>query len=337
MRKSYKILIGCLVFFIVPVGIVQYMLMKFYEIPSEFPDPGDKTPVITVAGKIIFFSYRPDYGLYVVENGNVRRLTDAGVSIFSKDGSKIMHKYKDDTLAIKDYNSLDIEKIIKFPEPYHAIDYDWSPDGKYICFTDDPIDDNKSFNNLYTYNIETNEVKQLTFFTGNTSWSIVNPKYSPDGSKIVFECPKNIEKGDCGAPISLFVINSDGTGLHELFGDKHWGGGAASWSPNGKEIVFVSHPSGHPYDDLYLYNFDTKEIKQLTDDYWQDEHPVFSPDGNQICYVSPRHGDYGFGKELFVINADGTGMARVTPPYKRKNAKGIFAKWAGDDYPQWSR
>jgi TolB protein len=167
----------------------------------------------------------------------------------------------------------------------------------------------------------------------------VNPKYSPDGKKIVFECPKNIEKGDCGAPISLFIINSDGTGLHELFGDRFLSGIQPSWSPDGKKIVFISMGQGERtnYADIYICNSDGTEIKQLTNDDWQDGHPVFSPYGDQICYVSPRHNDFDFGKELFVINTDGTSMARVTPPYRRENAKGIFAKWAGDDYPQWAK
>ena len=113
-------------------------------------------------------------------------------------------------------------------------------------------------------------------------------------------------------------------------------GGNPSWSPDGEKIVFITHYDGEKYNDVFIINVDGSNLKRLTNDPWQDKNPVFSPEGQQICYVSPRHDNIMFGSELFVVNIDGIGMARITPPYKRKDSSPL-RQWATDDFPQWSK
>lgn len=302
-----------------------------------FRHSGDNgIPLISVPGKIIFNSDRPENVLYCLENGRIEKFSDiGGIARFSGDGKKVLHSYRGGTFAIRDYATGNIERVIDIPDKYKPRAVDWSPDGKKICFTADTMEDIRTFTNLFVYDIDTEEVKQLTFFTGDTPWGVTNPKWSPDGNKIAFECPKYIEKGEI-KPISIFIINVDGSGLRDLLSFSSISGGKdPSWSPDGKKIVFISHFDNEKYNDVFVINIDGTELTRLTNDYWQDRNPVFSPDGKKICYVSPRHRDVLFGSELFVINIDGTGQARLTPPFKRKDPS-PFRKWATDDYPQWS-
>ncbi|RCH55255.1 tolB protein precursor [Mucilaginibacter hurinus] len=59
-----------------------------------------------------------------------------------------------------------------------------------------------------------------------------------------------------------------------------------SWSPNGKTIVFQGLAEGQ--GDLYSYNFNTKQIKQLTNDWFSDYQPSYSKDGRKIIFTSDR-------------------------------------------------
>jgi hypothetical protein len=63
--------------------------------------------------------------------------------------------------------------------------------------------------------------------------------------------------------------------------------GSASWSPDGKQVVFSSiDKSGN--NDLYILNIETKELRKLTNDYYDDRDPAWSPDGKKIAFASDR-------------------------------------------------
>ncbi|HGY55495.1 MAG TPA: hypothetical protein ENK44_07340 [Caldithrix abyssi] len=75
-----------------------------------------------------------------------------------------------------------------------------------------------------------------------------------------------------------------------------------SWSADGKEIVFSGlDVSG--YKDIYIFRPQEEELIQLTDDFYNDENPVFSPDGNFIAFSSDRT-DYGpqGAQNIFLLN-----------------------------------
>ncbi len=62
-------------------------------------------------------------------------------------------------------------------------------------------------------------------------------------------------------------------------------------------IVFQSNADG----DNEIYMLTSSGLKQLTDNSWNDEYPVWSPDGSQIAFSSDRSGSYG----IYVMQADG--------------------------------
>lgn len=85
----------------------------------------------------------------------------------------------------------------------------------------------------------------------------------------------------------LHVANADGTWEHKLLAapgfDYH-----ASYSYDGKWIVFTSERSGSGQADIYRVHPDGTGLEQLTDDPGLDDQGVLSPDDTQVAFVSTR-------------------------------------------------
>ena len=79
-------------------------------------------------------------------------------------------------------------------------------------------------------------------------------------------------------------------------------------SPDGRFIA-VTNRGGQ--EDLFVVEVATGEIRQLTNDPARDRGAVFSPDGQKIYFYSQRDASM---YEVFVIGADGSGLARVAKP-----------------------
>ncbi len=77
------------------------------------------------------------------------------------------------------------------------------------------------------------------------------PRWSRDGKKIVFS-----DRGS-GRPSKLYVVNSDGDGLHELLSEDNESKVDGTWTPDGKKIIFGNDfTSARPA--LHVLNLETK-------------------------------------------------------------------------------
>jgi dipeptidyl aminopeptidase/acylaminoacyl peptidase len=118
---------------------------------------------------------------------------------------------------------------------------------------------------------------------------VSNPAWSPDAARIVF---------NTGA--GLYVMNVDGSGLHQIVGDRN--AQHPAWSPDGGRIAFDGTPTSDSGDrtDLYTVNPDGSDLRHLTDT--PDAYelaPDWAPDGSRVVYQTGE-------AELRTIAADGT-------------------------------
>jgi len=85
----------------------------------------------------------------------------------------------------------------------------------------------------------------------------------------------------------LYVSAADGTGARRLFPgetfDFH-----ATFSPDGRWIVFTSERAGPGQADVYRARPDGSNVERLTADPSVDDQGALSPDGSQLAFVSTR-------------------------------------------------
>ncbi|MGD8793740.1 MAG: hypothetical protein PVF47_14390, partial [Anaerolineae bacterium] len=118
------------------------------------------------------------------------------------------------------------------------------------------------------------------------------PTFSPDGGRISFF------NSDTRA---VHVVNRDGSNLREITKGEY-----PAWSPVGDQIVYRGCLAGGRCG-LIVANADGSNPIQITT-HANDAAPRWSPNGGQIAFHSDRDGNW----EIYVINADGTWLRRIT-------------------------
>jgi Tol biopolymer transport system component len=81
----------------------------------------------------------------------------------------------------------------------------------------------------------------------------VLPRWAPDGAWIAYH------RTSGGLPSGLWLVRPDGTEAHEVIR----GGGQASWSPDGTQLVYESRRDGSDDATLWLYSARTRTSRAL--------------------------------------------------------------------------
>lgn len=100
--------------------------------------------------------------------------------------------------------------------------------------------------------------------------------------------------------------------LHKYYFDNLVAILSPTWSPDGTKIIFTGlNFSG--YNDLYMFDTVTRELIQLTNDFYDDIEPSWSPDGNFVAFSSDRT-EYGknWAYNIFLLNVNNGEISYVT-------------------------
>jgi Tol biopolymer transport system component len=125
----------------------------------------------------------------------------------------------------------------------------------------------------------TPDFEELHLLTPGMAWS-------PDGTRLALAA----KSGDQDAIIIVDVNEGEEEklefGLDGIF-SVDWSRPLAGLPGNQTRLVFVGVKSGR--SDIYIYDFATKELSNLTNDVFSDADPVWSDDGNEIFFSSDRN------------------------------------------------
>jgi Tol biopolymer transport system component len=173
--------------------------------------------------------------------------------------------------------------------------------------------------------------------------------FSPDGTRIAFD---NFLQGEYG----IETADPDGTDLVRLTDgvNDSW----ATWSPDGRKIVFSSTRSdptiegclpGFPHEfgcptDIYVMSSDGSNVVRLTDDPAEEFMPVWSPDGSRIAFVRNTQGTPVMSPVIFTMNPDGTDVRQISsgvggsdfwPSWSPDGTQVVFAAIRNEDWGIW--
>ena len=118
----------------------------------------------------------------------------------------------------------------------------------------------------------------------------------------------------------------NGTAAHALKLPGKRARSSPNWSPDGHDLVFAQALLSAPdlTGSIYRVHADGTGLKQLTSPPRgvSDAEPAWSPDGTKIVF---NRFDTNFQGALYVMNADGSDMRRLSP------------QTANDFSPSWQR
>ncbi len=183
---------------------------------------------------------------------------DFPVSYFSwsPDGEKIIFSERNipanlDGITLYDLYEYDLKtkESKKLTENKRATSPSYSPDGKNIIY----LVNKDGTINLEIADNKAKNPKKLTEFKNGEQ--IYNPKFSPDGKFIIFEY--SLEEARKIAYLDLETNN-----FYFILNEKNIDFRNPEISKDGKYLYFSSDKTG--IFNIYRYNFETKEIKQIT-------------------------------------------------------------------------
>ncbi len=159
----------------------------------------------------------------------------------------------------------------------------WSPDGKYISYYSDASGEYE------IYLLENkNGATARQFTSGSTAWKY-DMEWSPDSKYLLyFDRTLQLKLVDAETAKTTVITHASRAEIRSY-----------SFSPDSKWITYEKD-GANGLGAVWVYNLETAQNHQITDDLFNDESPVFSTDGKYIYFVSDR--DFNLEFSSFEFN-----------------------------------
>lgn len=191
----------------------------------------------------------------------------------------------------------------------------WSPDGKKIAYTSYVKRVGAKFRNadMVLFDIASGKRALVSYRQGINSGAA----FAPDNKHIYLTISQ-------GSTPDIYKMTFDGTLVGKVTNGP---AGAMNVEPaisNDGRLAFSSDRAGRPM--IYTAGADGSSPKRITFAGVFNSSPSWSPDGKKIAFAGQTENNF----DIFVMNADGTGMIRLT------SAKKPNGKMASNEDPSFS-
>lgn len=160
--------------------------------------------------------------------------------------------------------------------------------------------------------------------------------YRPSGLPELIAFTSNRDRA-----VHIHTMKPDGTGVQAISTDNQTADGLPAWSPDGTKIAFSSNQS-YKYE-IWTMNADGSSRARLTGRQSRNFLPRWSPDGSKIVFSGEVFNDQGIAEtEIFLVNADGSGLVQLTGDAHAGEGTGMAAgeahshKVSWNSVPTWS-
>lgn len=204
-----------------------------------------------------------------------------------------------------------------------------SPDGRRIVFESNRLrTEGEPANTSDLFLMNADGTGQTHLVRGSSA------TWSPDGKRIAFHAsvsgaglPIKLDPGAATTDSDIFLASVDDLRTNNERPENLTNSPAEidddpDWSPDGRKIVFTSHavtddPTNSATAELFIIAADgTGKRVRITNNSEEERAPAWSPDGKRILFECrkglPAQGRVVATFELCVMNADGTGVTRLT-------------------------
>jgi len=271
-------------------------------------------PALSPKGdKLVFLSDQSDYfDIYLmsaIDGRIIKRLVKgqqtsdleelhwlkAGIT-WSPDGEKIAFAAKSgeqDALHIVDIKKADIIRSLKFGID-GILSPSWSPNGDEIAFTGIQ----NGFGDLYTINLETDELRQIT----NDKFSDLEASWAPDGESLVFVSDRgehidpatydeNFRIQDINfRNLDVYLIKADGSEIQRLTATPTSYERTPVFHPEGGKIAYTSDISG--IANIYIHDLETHDSYPITNIITGIFHLSWAAKGSKMAFTAFYNGGY---------------------------------------------
>ena len=187
----------------------------------------------------------------------------------------------------------------------------WSPDAARLACEGGFID--PSLQGVYT--VRSSDGGGLQQITSDPFGDDCPSDYSPNGKRLVFS-------RDDASTHAMYTVKLDGSGLRQITPPgMNFNFCDGSWSPQGNEILFSAHvPDSEYASTIWVVHSDGSGLRQIpvpgcgglfsSSSFIGCSAPNWSPDGTKIVFsrIMAATGQ----RDLYTVNADGSGLFQVT-------------------------
>lgn len=296
---------------------------------ASAPAAVTRTSATGLTGVLVFQDGRGGIYAYDLARGEVRFLASGFDPAISKDGRKVAYLGGD---GIRTINIDGTGDRLAFASSDLITSPKWSPDGERIVFSR-VIGEYKCWQTDFFGCLTLRELRQHFPFVppallqkiflsaydreafpnfGLTRVTAEGKEFRDIAALDSAQAPDWNEAGivyQSKAGIEITQDTPDGETRSVQWGDWDWD---PDWAPNGGPIVYQSKEG--PHWEIFRINPDgsgvtalTRPVTTLVDELPSNVAPAFSPDGQQIVYLSNRRDDNEAGPwRLWVMNTDGS-------------------------------